>query len=315
APATAGAIARLALGLADDYLGAVALATAAPLVVAPAMEHHMLHHPAVRDHLATLERRGATIVPPGHGRLASGAIGDGRLAPTEAIVGAIRATLGRQGSLAGRTVVVTAGGTHEPIDPVRFVGNRSSGQMGYALAEEARDRGASVILVSGPTALADPFGIDVRRVETAEQMLQAVAAATAAADALVMAAAVADFRPETAAEQKLKKLPGETTRSLVLVRNPDILASVVRDGLITVGFAAETEDLEANAAAKLRAKSLAMIVANEATATIGAPTSRAVILWPDRAPERLPPMPKEALAAIVVDRLHALLAAESERDA
>ncbi|HET7092091.1 MAG TPA: bifunctional phosphopantothenoylcysteine decarboxylase/phosphopantothenate--cysteine ligase CoaBC, partial [Thermomicrobiales bacterium] len=150
APATADVIARLALGLADDYLGAVALAVTAPLVVAPAMEHHMLHHPAVADHLATLERRGATIVPPGHGRLASGAIGDGRLAPIESIVGAIRAALGRNGPLAGRTVVVTAGGTHEPIDPVRFIGNRSSGQMGYAIAEEARDRGASVVLVAGP---------------------------------------------------------------------------------------------------------------------------------------------------------------------
>jgi phosphopantothenoylcysteine decarboxylase/phosphopantothenate--cysteine ligase len=307
APATADAIARLALGLADDYLGAVALATTAPLVIAPAMEHHMFHHPATADHLATLERRGAVVVPPERGRLASGAIGDGRLAPIDAIVGAIRATLGRAGPLAGRTVVVTAGGTHEPIDPVRFIGNRSSGQMGYALAEEARDRGAAVVLVAGPTALADPYGIAVRHVETAADMQRAVADATAAADALIMAAAVADFRPADPSDHKLKKQPGETERALRLVRNPDILASVVRDGLVAVGFAAETEDLLGNAAAKLRAKALDMIVANDATATIGAATSEATILRPNQEPERLPPLPKAALASIIVDRLAAIL--------
>ncbi|HEU5434608.1 MAG TPA: phosphopantothenoylcysteine decarboxylase, partial [Thermomicrobiales bacterium] len=223
--------------------------------------------------------------------------------------GAIRVALGRGGPLAGRTVVVTAGGTHEPIDPVRFIGNRSSGQMGYAIAEEARDRGAAVILVSGPTALAEPYGIDVRQVETAAAMHDAVTTATAEAAALVMAAAVADFRPAAPSDHKLKKEPGETERALALVRNPDILASVARAGLVTVGFAAETERLLDNAAAKLRSKSLDMIVANDAAATIGAPTSQATILRPGHEPKRLPALPKEELAAIIVDHLQSLLAA------
>jgi phosphopantothenoylcysteine decarboxylase/phosphopantothenate--cysteine ligase len=186
--------------------------------------------------------------------------------------------------------------------------------MGYALAEEARDRGAAVILVSGPTALAAPYGVDVREVETADEMRRAVADATAAADALVMAAAVADFRPAAPSDRKLKKQPGEVERALPLVRNPDILASVVREGLLTVGFAAETEDLLANAAAKLRAKALDMIVANDAAATIGAATSEATILRPHQEPERLPPLPKAALASIIVDRLASMLASTPGHD-
>ena len=307
APASANAIARLALGLADDLLGAVALSTAAPLLLAPAMEHAMFHHAATQGHLATLAGRGAGVVGPEAGRLASGLTGDGRLAATEAIVGAARALLGRTGRLAGRTVVVTAGGTREPLDPVRYLGNRSSGTMGYALAQAAIDRGAAVRLVSGPTHLTPPYGAEVRPVETARQMQRAVEEAVVGADALVMAAAVADFRPATTADRKLKKTAGGETMAVELVRNPDIVATVNRPGLVKVGFAAETDDLIANASAKLLAKGLALIVANDAVATIDSPESTAVILHLDAPPEQLPAMPKAALAEVILDHVWALL--------
>ena len=308
-PATANAVARLAVGLAEDLLGMVALATTAPIVLAPAMEHHMLHHPATQANLATLAARGAIVVPPETGRLASGATGDGRLAGNDTIFWTIANTLGRAGPLAGLRVVVTAAGTHEAIDPVRYVGNRSSGRMGYALAVEARRRGASVLLVSGPSALPDPVGCDVVRVESALQMLKAVEDAAATADVLVMAAAVADFRPEHAADHKLKKVPGEEHRSLTLVRNPDILATVTRPGLVKVGFAAETEDLIANAERKLAAKSLDLIVANDAVASIGTSESSVTLVAPGTPPESLPTMAKEQVAAAILDRLPTLVAA------
>lgn len=311
APASANALARLALGLAPDLLGMVALSTTAPFLIAPAMEHHMWNHPATQAHVAALRDRGATLVGPDAGRLASGASGDGRLAPIEAIVDAASVLLGRGGSLAGRTVVVTAGGTHEPIDPVRFVGNRSSGLMGYAIAQAARDRGAVVRLVTGPSRLTPPGGMDVIPVETALDMLAAVERATTDADALVMAAAVADFRPASSANRKIKKRPGQDGLDLALVRNPDILASIDRPGLLKVGFAAETEDLVANAESKLRAKGLAMIVANDAAATIGQTDSEAVVLLPGLPPEPQPSMPKRALAGVIADRLAALLDAAS----
>lgn len=307
APASASALARLAVGLADDLLGAVALSTVAPLVVAPAMEHAMYHHPATQEHLETLRRRGASVVGPERGRLASGAVGDGRLAAVEAILGTCWAILGRAGALAGRRIVVTAGGTREPLDPVRFLGNRSSGTMGFALATSARDRGAAVHLVTGPTSLPSPAGITVERVETALEMRAAVEAAVPTADALIMAAAVADFRPATPSAQKLKKGPGDTAPVIQLIRNPDILASVTAPGLIKVGFAAETENLVPNAAAKLAAKGLAMIVANDASSTVGSAEISAVILQPDTPPGRLPSMPKSELAGLILDHLLPLL--------
>ena len=310
APASANTIAKLALGLADDLLGTVALSTGAPLLVAPAMEHGMYHHPATQAHLATLRQRGAFQVGPDTGRLASGAHGDGRLASVETIVGAIRLLLGRDGALADKRLVVTAGGTHEPLDPVRYLGNRSSGTMGYALARAALNRGARVILVTGPTVLEPPYGADVVRVGTAAEMRDAVEQATVDADALIMAAAVADYRPAAIAAAKIKKRPGQDGLTLDLVRNPDILAEIGRPGLIKVGFAAETEDLVANAREKLRAKRLAMIVANDAVATIGARDSTAVILRAGEEPEPLPPMPKSDLAEAILDRLAPLLGIE-----
>lgn len=311
APASANAIARLALGLADDLLGAVALTAAAPLVVAPAMEHNMLHHPATQANLALLQDRGATLIPSARGRLASGAFGDGRLADPETIVGTVRQVLGRDGPLAGRRLVITAGPTREPIDPVRFLGNGSSGQMGYALAQAAIERGAAVRLIAGPTHLTPPVGAEVVRVETAHQMLDAVRAATAEADALIMAAAVADFRPAEPSRRKLKKESGEEARSLRLLRNPDILASVERPGLLKIGFAAETERLVANATEKLEAKRLDLIVANDAAATIGSPTSEAVLIERGESPTPLPVMTKVALAELILDRLQRKLAPDA----
>lgn len=307
APATANSLAKMSLGLADDVLGLVALATAAPLVVAPAMEHGMWHHPATHGHIRQLRDRGATIIEPESGRLASGATGDGRLAATDSIVGAVRLALGQRGPLAGQKLVISAGGTHEPIDPVRFIGNRSSGRMGFALAQAALDRGASVTLVTGPTHLPAPYGAKLIRVETASQMLAVVQSEVAGASALIMAAAVSDFRPAAAMTNKYKKEGPDSGLTLELVQNPDILASIQQPGLVKVGFAAETEHLVANAQQKLARKSLDMIIANDAVATIGNEDSTAVILIRDHEPEVLPSLSKLALAGLILDRVAILL--------
>ncbi|MBW3633873.1 MAG: bifunctional phosphopantothenoylcysteine decarboxylase/phosphopantothenate--cysteine ligase CoaBC [Chloroflexi bacterium] len=301
APATAAAIARLALGLADDLLGLIALSTEAPIIVAPAMEDRMFNHPSVRDHLVTLAERGVIVVGPDHGRLASGAIGDGRMASPEAIVEAAATQLRRSSQLHGRKVVVTAGGTQEPLDPVRYIGNRSSGMMGYALAAAAMSAGATVTLISGPTTLRPPCGAEFVEVTTAVEMHREVERATFGADILIMAAAVADFRPETRSERKLKKQVDQEFMDVRLVRNPDILASIDRPDLLKIGFAAETEDLLANAKRKLEAKHLAIIVANDAELTIGASSSTATILTSEGDVTALPPMTKSSLAAKVID--------------
>ncbi len=329
-PATANTIAKLAHGMADNMLTAVALATKAPLLVAPAMHQHMYMHPATQANLALLRERGAMIVEPEVGRLASGEVGIGRLPDTPVLLGAIQVALGRSGDLAGRRVVVTAGGTQEPIDPVRFVGNRSSGKMGYALAIEARDRGAHVILISGPVALETPYGVEVERVETAMQMRDAVLKAVGNADVLVMSAAVADFRPEAAASQKIKKENGSGTQqfdeqggfSLRLVRNPDILgelaASKDEQGqgegrrLVRVGFAAETSDLIKNARDKLNAKRLDLLVANDVSrldSGFGTETNKVLIFHATGEMEDLPVMPKAGVAAAIWDRIVPLMSA------
>lgn len=328
-PATANTIAKLAHGLADNMLTAVALATKAPLLLAPAMHHEMYTHPATQANLALLRERGAFIVEPEVGRLASGEVGQGRLPETNVLLGAIGMVLGRNGDLAGRRVVVTAGGTQEPIDPVRYVGNRSSGKMGYALAMEARDRGAQVILISGPVALEAPYGVDVRRVETAMQMRDAVRSAIDEADVLVMSAAVADFRPAEPAAQKLKKervgqqeFDDQAGFSLGLIRNPDILGELAeslneqtgnerpKQRLIRVGFAAETNDLLSNARAKLAAKDLDLLVANDVTRSdsgFGTETNKVVIFHATGAIEDLPVMPKTDVAMAIWDRIVPLL--------
>ena len=301
APATASSIARLALGLADDLLGLIALSTEAPVIVAPAMEERMFNHPSVRDHLLALIDRGVIVVGPERGRLASGAIGEGRMVAPEVIVEVAATCIRRFARLSGRKVVVTAGGTQEPLDPVRYIGNRSSGKMGYALAAAARSAGATVTLISGPTALRPPWGVELIEVSTAVEMPREVERATVDADMLIMAAAVADFRPETRSERKLKKHADQEFMDVRLVRNPDILASINRPNLLKVGFAAETEDLVENAKGKLEAKQLAIIVANDADLTIGASSSAATILTSDGDATALPSMNKSSLASKIID--------------
>jgi len=281
--------------------------TTAPVVVAPAMDAQMWEAAATQANVATLRERGVTFVGPEEGRLASGHAGLGRLAETEAILGAVKMVLGRGGDLAGRRIVVSAGGTREAIDPVRYIGNRSSGKQGFALAEAARDRGARVTLVAAPTALAAPYGVELVQVESVAAMRDAVLSACAGAGALLMAAAVSDFRPAAAGEQKIKK--GEGGLLLELAQTDDIL-SEVPDTLVKVGFAAETEDLLANAAKKLAAKRLDLICANDVSAAdagFGADTNRVTIL--DRAGGRqeLPLLSKYEVAQRVLDRVAALL--------
>lgn len=308
APATANSIAKMTHGFADDMLGAVLLATQAPIILAPAMEHHMWHHPATQSNLETLKDRGVTIAEPESGRLASGASGDGRLAAIDRLLFATRCAVGQNGPLRGRKVVVTAGGTHEAIDPVRFIGNNSTGTMGIALAMAAADRGADVTLIVGPTVANPPAGVNVVQITSALELQAAVDEAVAGAEVLIMAAAVADFRPATSTDQKVKKKDGEDDWNLNLVKNPDILAGVNRDGLMKIGFAAETNDLIANAQSKLERKGLAMIIANDAVATIGSSNSTASILTrgnPD--PEQLESMSKTELASVILARVEELL--------
>lgn len=303
APATANTMARLAMGMTDDMLGAVALSTTAPIVIAPAMEHHMWHHAATKANLATLRERGVTVVGPEHGYLASGAQGDGRLAALPLLMSTVRQVLGQEGPLAGERVLITAGGTREPVDPVRYLGNRSSGQMGLALADAAMEAGADVTLIAGPTIDMPPVAYPVVRVETAQDMERAVTAESASTDVLIMAAAVADYRPATASEQKLKRQAlGEDT-VIALTENTDILAGVSRSGLLKVGFAAETEHLLEHAQRKLERKGVDLLIANDAVATLGQAESEATMLRPDREPRSLPRMAKSALAYEVIEEI------------
>lgn len=307
APASANTIAKIAHGMADNMLTCTALATRAPIVIAPAMNTGMYENPATRENLRALKSRGAVIVEPGEGRLACGTAGKGRLADPEDIIDTVKAVLGRQGDLAGRRILVTAGGTQEPIDPVRHITNRSSGKMGYAIAIAARDRGAAVDLITAPSELRIPKGINVTRVRTAKQMLEAVEASVSACDALVMAAAVSDYRVAAPSEHKIKK--SGNTLTLTLVKNPDILASV-NGTFVKVGFAAESQDLLANAASKLKAKGLDLIVANDITATgsgFEVETNQVTLLYPSGEAEQLPLMNKADLAHVILDRVANLL--------
>ena len=300
APATADIIAKLSYGMADDLLSTTVLATRAPVIVAPAMNVNMYENPVTQENLSRLKERGFTIVEPGYGHLACDTVGKGRLAATEEIIGAIKMVLGREGDMVGKKVVVTAGGTLEPIDPVRFIGNRSSGKMGYALAEAARDRGAAVTLISA-ASLPEPIGVEVVYVESAAQMLEAVQKAVKGAEALVMAAAVADFRPKVMAKSKIKK--AALSLNLELERTPDILAEV--DGnFIRVGFAAESENLLANARKKMADKVLDLIVANDVTAKgsgFGSDTNKVTLISRDGNEEDLPLMTKREVADKVWD--------------
>jgi len=307
APATANTIARLAAGIADNMVGSVVLATLAPVVVAPAMNDNMYQNPITQENISRLKARGFIIVDPEYGRLASGKMGWGRLAETERIIKAIEQTLLKPGDLSGRKIVVTAGGTQEPIDPVRHIGNRSSGRMGYAIAEAARNRGAEVTLISGPVGLHKPAGIDIKPVRTAEEMKAAVTEAVNRADALIMAAAVADYRPKDTAAAKIKKDSPDLT--LELVRTPDIL-SEVQGSFIRVGFAAESEELVNNARKKLDKKKLDLIVANDITATdsgFDVDTNRVTIIDREGKTEELPLMSKREVAERVLDKVKVMM--------
>ena len=304
APATAHTIAKLALGLADDPLTTTVLATAAPVMVAPAMDAHMYDNPATQENVAKLKGRGVTVVGPERGHLASGLSGWGRMVEPAELLGHIAAVLGRSGDLADRTIVVSAGGTLEAIDPVRVITNRSSGKMGYALAEAARDRGAHAILVTTSTALHDPPGVEVHHVESTLEMRDAVAASSKHADALIMAAAVADYRSVAPVKQKIKKGP-EDGLTLDLTKNPDILAET-QGPKVKVGFAAETRDLLANARQKLVSKNVDLFVANDVTvagAGFGTDTNKVTILDRNEGIEDLPLMTKYSVAHRILDRV------------
>ncbi|MCH2321438.1 MAG: bifunctional phosphopantothenoylcysteine decarboxylase/phosphopantothenate--cysteine ligase CoaBC [SAR202 cluster bacterium] len=262
APATANTIAKIANGQADDALGTTVLATEAPIMVCPAMDGNMYESPATQANIATLKERGIHLAGPEVGHLASGQTGIGRLIEPQQIASHIRLILGRNGDLAGKKIVVSAGGTRESLDPVREITNRSSGKMGYAIAEAALDRGASVVLVSTPTNLSSPVGATVVLVKDAADMYQAIITESKDADGLVMAAAVADWQPVASSGQKAKK-SNKKTWAIELTQTPDIIASVSTKGLIKVGFAAETESVLQNAEAKIKSKNLDIVVAND----------------------------------------------------
>ena len=312
APATANIIGKFANGIADDFLTSLYLATRAPVLVAPAMNTNMLEHAAVQRNLEVLAERGTFFVDPGAGYLACGWIGKGRLAEPADIVRAAEQLLTPAGPLRGKTVIVTAGPTHEAIDPVRFVGNRSSGKMGYALAAAARSRGANVVLVSGPVDLQPPAGVEVIRVTTAAEMRDAVVPRARQADVVIMAAAVADYAPAESPAHKIHK--NSDTLTLSLVRTPDILAELGRQRAsgvrpLLVGFAAETTDVVASARSKRREKNVDLVVANDVSRSDAGfeVDTNEVTLVTANGEETLPLQPKSAIAAQVIQRVEALL--------
>ncbi len=314
APATANTIAKLALGLADDLLSVTALAIGCPLMIAPAMDGGMYDSPAVQANREILLRRGAHVIEPDEGRFASGLVGTGRLPETADLIGQIRRVLGLDGELAGHKLVVTAGGTREALDPVRFITNRSTGKQGYAIAQAAVDAGAEVVLISTTTHLPTPAGARLVMVESAASMKDAVLAHVADSSALIMAAAVADYMPRTISEQKIKK--SDESLTLPLARTPDILMAVkaqrAKTGypMIVVGFAAESENLVENASGKLQRKGLDLLVANDITADdagFATDTNRVVVLDMDGGLRRIDRTSKANIGAYIIERVGGLL--------
>lgn len=316
-PATANTLAKLANGFADDLLTVTAVAARCPLLLSPAMDGSMYAHPAVQANLRTLTGRGAHLVEPDEGRFASGLVGKGRLPGTPTLIGHIRQVLGASGLLAGRRVLVTAGGTREPLDPVRYLTNHSSGKQGYAIAQAAVDAGAKVTLVTAAHGLPEPIGVRVAEVDTAEQMRDVVMDTAANVDVLIMAAAVADFRPARVEAQKIKKqVDGNAEMSLPLARNPDILLTVnaARDASgsprVVAGFAAESENLLQNAQGKLERKGLDMLVANDITAPdagFNVDTNRVTVLVRGGEPQSYGVLSKAQVGEMIVERVAALL--------
>jgi phosphopantothenoylcysteine decarboxylase/phosphopantothenate--cysteine ligase len=308
APATANTIARLAAGIADNMLVTVVLATKAPVIIAPAMNDLMYSNTVTQANVTKLKARGFTFIEPEYGRLASGKIGKGRLPETAEIIKIIEQVLGQKQDLKDKSVVVTAGGTREPIDPVRHIGNRSSGKMGYAIAEAAQSRGAKVTLISANVSLDEPGGVEVVKVQTAAEMKKAVNKAVKKADVLIMAAAVADYQPEVIAKTKIKKESAQNL-TLKLIKTPDIL-SEVKGNFVKVGFAAESENLLDNAKRKLANKKLDLIVANDITRAdsgFDADTNRVMIIDKKGKTEELPLMSKREVAEKILDRVAGLI--------
>ncbi|MDR0433840.1 MAG: bifunctional phosphopantothenoylcysteine decarboxylase/phosphopantothenate--cysteine ligase CoaBC [Gracilibacteraceae bacterium] len=310
APATAQIIACMALGLAPDLLSTVLLAARSPILAAPAMNTAMYFHPATQEHLSILRARGVVLIGPDEGGLACGATGTGRMSEPAVIAAAARRLLALSGRLAGRRALVTAGGTRERIDPVRYIGNFSSGKMGYAVAAALAAAGAAVTLISAPAALPPPAGVQFVQTESALAMREAVRERFAASDIVVMAAAVADYRPETAAAEKIKKSGGELV--LTLTENPDILAELGRrkQGKIIVGFAAETEEARARGAEKLKRKNADFLVVNDVAlpgAGFGVDTNIVSFLYPDGTARDLPLMSKKEIAGLITEEIVRLL--------
>jgi len=309
APCTANVMAKLVHGRADDMLTTTALATEAPLIIAPAMNVHMWRKEVTRQNVKALSARGAVIIEPEHGELACGDVGEGRLASLESLLEVVDAETSRVRDLEGEHVVVTAGGTQEPIDPVRYIGNRSSGRTGFLIAEEAVRRGARVSLITGPTRMTEPFGCEAVRVQTALQMRAAVLARASDANVIIMSAAVADFRPAAASAEKIKKT--DAPAAIALERNPDILAELGEAGgkALLVGFAAETSNVERNARQKLEAKQCDLIVANDVgDPALGFGTEDNRVLFVTReGTEKLPQLPKRVIARELLDRVAAML--------
>jgi phosphopantothenoylcysteine decarboxylase/phosphopantothenate--cysteine ligase len=314
APCTANTIAKLSYGQADTLLTVTALASTCPLLIAPAMDVGMFDHPGTQENLDTLKKRGATIIGPVEGHLASGLSGPGRMLEPAEIIGHVRLLLGRKGLLAGKKILITAGGSQEPLDPVRVLTNRSSGKQGYALAQAALDAGAQVTLITTPVSLTPPIGARAIHVETAKQMLDAVLGESAQSDALIMAAAVADFRPKKMAKDKIKKDGG--IPQIELEATEDILKMVSDNGSgknrprLVAGFAAESRDLLENAIVKLRSKGLDLIAANDISvsdAGFASETNRVTLLFADGRKEALPLMSKGEVAETIMERVASLL--------
>jgi len=314
APCTANTIANLTYGQADTLLTVTALAAQCPLIIAPAMDGGMFDHPATRENIETLKKRGTVLIEPLEGHLASGLVGKGRLPETSELIGHIRLILGRNGPLAHKKIVITAGGTQEPLDPVRMLTNRSSGKQGFALAQAALDLGAHVNLITTPASLVPPVGANVIKVETAKEMLDAVLKESEESSVLIMAAAVADFRPKNRAKNKIKKETG--IPQIELEATEDILKAVAgkrseaKRPQVLVGFAAESQDLLQNATNKLESKGLDLIVANDISATdagFAVETNRVTLLFADGRRESLPLMSKMKAAEIILERVAPLL--------
>ncbi len=309
APATAHSIAKIVNGMADDFLTTTVLASKAPVVIAPAMDGYMFENPATQDNLQKLKDRGIFVLGPGEGRLASGLTGIGRLVEVPYIVDAVASILGLRGDLQGRLLVVSAGGTQEPIDPVRMITNRSSGKMGFAIARAARDRGADVTLVSAPTSLQPIFGVKMRQVTTVSEMRTEVLDSCSNADVLIMAAAVSDYRPKKVFSEKIKKDSSDTDISIAFSKNDDFLLEVPM-GVLKVGFAAESQHLIDNAKKKLIEKGLALIVANDITSKdsgFNVDDNRVTILDQSGNLDEIPLMNKYDVAHRILDKVVKLL--------